>query len=161
MFEFVNISLQKVFLCIFNDRFFSGFYYLRTGFSFGPFLSVGKMQAEVENQELMIEQSPNGYTSMYANLAFTKIILNDSLFLFCSLQWLIIFFLHMVDAKTEAPTVCVRFQLQRECSFGQNFLIVGEDPMFGLWDPNNAIPLTWSDGHLWTVDLVSSMHFAR
>ncbi|CAH1418624.1 unnamed protein product [Lactuca virosa] len=78
-------------------------------------LSSSRTQAEVENQELLIEPSPNGYT--------------------------------------KAPTVCVRFQLQKECSFGQNFLIVGEDPMFGLWDPNNAIPLTWSDGHLWTVDL--------
>ncbi|GJW89665.1 carbohydrate-binding-like fold protein [Tanacetum coccineum] len=28
-----------------------------------------------------------------------------------------------------------------------------DDPVLGLWDPNSAIPLTWSDGHLWTVDL--------
>ncbi|KAL4587279.1 hypothetical protein LXL04_000147 [Taraxacum kok-saghyz] len=78
-------------------------------------LSSSHTQAEVENQELLIEQSPNGYT--------------------------------------KPRTVCVRFQLQKECSFGQNFLIVGEDPIFGLWDPENAIPLTWSDGHVWSVDL--------
>ncbi|KAI3788551.1 hypothetical protein L2E82_01321 [Cichorium intybus] len=78
-------------------------------------LSSSHTQAEVENHELLIEQSMNGHT--------------------------------------KARTVCVRFQLQKECSFGQNFLIVGDDPMFGLWDPMNAVPLTWSDGHLWTVDL--------
>ncbi|XP_010262821.1 PREDICTED: uncharacterized protein LOC104601244 isoform X2 [Nelumbo nucifera] len=50
-------------------------------------------------------------------------------------------------------TVHVRFQLQKECLFGERFLLVGDDPIFGLWDPSNAIPLEWSDGHIWTVDL--------
>ncbi|KAK9057811.1 hypothetical protein SSX86_022649 [Deinandra increscens subsp. villosa] len=58
---------------------------------------------------------------------------------------------HAIEAETQ--TVGVRFQLQRECSFGQNFLITGDHPILGLWDPNNAISLTWSDGHIWTVDL--------
>ncbi|XP_071720579.1 uncharacterized protein [Rutidosis leptorrhynchoides] len=57
------------------------------------------------------------------------------------------------NGHTNAQTVGVKFQLQRECSFGQNFLLTGDDPVLGLWDPNNAIPLTWSDGHLWTVHL--------
>lgn len=39
--------------------------------------------------------------------------------------------------------------------FGEQFLVVGDDPMFGLWDPASAIPLNWSDGHTWTVELVS------
>lgn len=39
--------------------------------------------------------------------------------------------------------------------FGEHFFILGDDPVFGgLWDPENALPLTWSDGHVWTVDLV-------
>ncbi|TYI11165.1 hypothetical protein ES332_A09G192800v1 [Gossypium tomentosum] len=25
--------------------------------------------------------------------------------------------------------------------------------MLGLWDPDNAVPLTWSEGHVWTVEL--------
>jgi hypothetical protein len=33
--------------------------------------------------------------------------------------------------------------------------MVGDDTMFGLWDPSSAIPLNWSDGHVWTVELVS------
>lgn len=52
-------------------------------------------------------------------------------------------------------TIHVKFQLQKECSFGQQFLIVGDDPMFGLWDPSSAIPMNWSDGNVWTVELVS------
>jgi len=27
--------------------------------------------------------------------------------------------------------------------------------MFGLWDPSSAIPLNWSEGHVWTVEQVS------
>ncbi|XP_052172471.1 uncharacterized protein LOC127788331 [Diospyros lotus] len=50
-------------------------------------------------------------------------------------------------------TVHVRFQLQKECSFGEHFLLVGDDPMIGCWDPSNAIPLNWSDGHLWSVEM--------
>ncbi|XP_021970355.1 uncharacterized protein LOC110865408 isoform X2 [Helianthus annuus] len=57
------------------------------------------------------------------------------------------------NGYTETQTVGVQFQLRRECSFGQNFLITGDHPILGLWDPNNAVPLTWSDGHIWTVHL--------
>lgn len=53
-------------------------------------------------------------------------------------------------------TVRVRFQLRKECVFGEHFFILGEHPVFGggLWDPENALPLNWSDGHVWTLDLV-------
>ncbi|XP_043697868.1 uncharacterized protein LOC122648708 [Telopea speciosissima] len=61
-----------------------------------------------------------------------------------------------VDDQSQASqskTVHVKFQLQKECMFGQRFLLVGDDSVFGLWDPSNAIPLEWSDGHIWTVEL--------
>ncbi|XP_027071398.1 uncharacterized protein [Coffea arabica] len=54
---------------------------------------------------------------------------------------------------TQFKSVHVKFQLKRECLFGQQFLIVGDDPMFGLWEPSNAIPLNWSEGHVWTVEM--------
>ncbi|CAI9097325.1 OLC1v1033719C2 [Oldenlandia corymbosa var. corymbosa] len=54
---------------------------------------------------------------------------------------------------TEFKTVHIKFELKRECSFGLHFFMVGEDPMFGLWDPENAIPLNWSDGHVWALEL--------
>ncbi|KAG7553766.1 Carbohydrate-binding-like fold [Arabidopsis suecica] len=59
-------------------------------------------------------------------------------------------------AEIEAPikTVRVRFQLRKECVFGEHFFILGDDPVFGgLWDPETALPLNWSDGNVWTVDL--------
>uniref|UniRef100_A0A0E0DS78 PH domain-containing protein n=1 Tax=Oryza meridionalis TaxID=40149 RepID=A0A0E0DS78_9ORYZ len=49
-------------------------------------------------------------------------------------------------------TVRVRFVLKRECTFGQSFHLVGDDPALGLWDPSKAVPLDWSEGHDWTVE---------
>ncbi|KAL8192698.1 hypothetical protein R6Q57_027146 [Mikania cordata] len=92
------------------------------------YISSSHTQAEDDNHKFLIEESPSGYTSTQVkdvNLS--------------------------VEAETQ--TVGVQFQLQRECSFGQNFLITGDHPILGLWDPKNAISLTWSDGHVWTVDI--------
>lgn len=52
---------------------------------------------------------------------------------------------------SQTKTAHVKFVLQRACMFGEQFFLVGDDPMFGLWDPCNAIPMEWSDGHLWTA----------
>ncbi|KAJ8533061.1 hypothetical protein K7X08_015950 [Anisodus acutangulus] len=53
----------------------------------------------------------------------------------------------------QSELVRVKFQLNKECSFGQHFHIVGDDPMLGSWDPSNAVPLEWSEGHVWNVEL--------
>ncbi|KAI3886570.1 hypothetical protein MKX03_005489 [Papaver bracteatum] len=53
----------------------------------------------------------------------------------------------------EIKTVQVKFQLVKDCLSGQDILVVGDDPIIGAWDPSNAIPLEWSDGHLWSVQL--------
>uniref|UniRef100_A0A5B7B074 CBM20 domain-containing protein n=1 Tax=Davidia involucrata TaxID=16924 RepID=A0A5B7B074_DAVIN len=74
---------------------------------------------------------------------------------------------HLQNEETQiqdqSKTVHVEFQLQRECLFGERFHIVGGDPMLGSWDPSSAIPLDWSDGHVWTVELdmpiEKSIHF--
>ncbi|ESQ40089.1 hypothetical protein EUTSA_v10013736mg [Eutrema salsugineum] len=59
-----------------------------------------------------------------------------------------------VEKSSATKTVRVSFQLRRECVFGEHFFILGDDPVFGVpWDPENALPLSWSDGHVWTVDL--------
>ncbi|KAH7838279.1 hypothetical protein Vadar_024437 [Vaccinium darrowii] len=52
-----------------------------------------------------------------------------------------------------SKTVHVKFQLQQECLFGEHFLLVGDDHILGCWNPLNAVPLNWSDGHFWTVEL--------
>ncbi|KAL3327287.1 hypothetical protein AABB24_035117 [Solanum stoloniferum] len=56
------------------------------------------------------------------------------------------------DTNQSKP-VRVKFQLNKECSFGQHFYLVGDDPMLGLWDPSNAVQLEWSEGHVWKVEL--------
>ncbi|XP_031486801.1 uncharacterized protein LOC116255166 isoform X4 [Nymphaea colorata] len=63
----------------------------------------------------------------------------------------------VIDVGFGAPearnmTVCIRFVLRKKCLFGQQFFLVGEDPIFGSWDPSAAIPMTWSEGHIWTVE---------
>ncbi|CAL9121376.1 unnamed protein product [Musa textilis] len=58
-----------------------------------------------------------------------------------------------VEKADRYKTVLVRFVLQMKCSFGQQFLLVGDDPMFGLWDPEKAVPLEWTSGHEWTAEL--------
>lgn len=60
------------------------------------------------------------------------------------------------DETTETYSsrkVHVRFQVQRECQFGEQFLVIGDDPALGSWDPSSAVPLDWSDGHIWSVEL--------
>ncbi|OAY61086.1 uncharacterized protein LOC110614812 [Manihot esculenta] len=50
-------------------------------------------------------------------------------------------------------TAHVKFQLQKECRFGDQFLLVGDDPIIGAWNPESAAPMNWSDGHIWSVEL--------
>ncbi|XP_021639653.2 uncharacterized protein LOC110634817 isoform X2 [Hevea brasiliensis] len=67
--------------------------------------------------------------------------------------------LGLEDAETktqetyQSKTVHVKFHLKKKCSFGEQFALVGDDPLFGVWDPASAIPLNWSDGHVWTLEL--------
>ncbi|KAI3964440.1 hypothetical protein MKX01_007130 [Papaver californicum] len=56
----------------------------------------------------------------------------------------------------QPETVRVKFRLIIEmCQFlfHQEFLVVGDDPILGVWDPKSAIPLKWSEGHLETAEL--------
>jgi len=50
-----------------------------------------------------------------------------------------------------AKTVRVKFVLKKRCAFGQQFLVVGDDPALGLWDPSKATALDWSEDHVWTA----------
>ncbi|WOL00714.1 hypothetical protein Cni_G09427 [Canna indica] len=58
-----------------------------------------------------------------------------------------------LETTEASKTVHVRFVLHKECAFGQQFFLAGDDPMFGLWDPSNAIPMEWSSGHVWIAEL--------
>ncbi|KAE9592011.1 hypothetical protein Lal_00038402 [Lupinus albus] len=58
-----------------------------------------------------------------------------------------------VQQENELKNIHVKFQLQKCCDFGEQFLVVGDDPMLGSWNPSNALPMTWSDDHIWTTHL--------
>ncbi|XVF55112.1 hypothetical protein PTKIN_Ptkin06aG0010000 [Pterospermum kingtungense] len=57
------------------------------------------------------------------------------------------------EEENPSKTAYVKFQLQKKCLFGDHIFVVGDHPMFGLWDPENAVPLTWSEGHVWSLEL--------
>ncbi|KAH1068796.1 hypothetical protein GYH30_006385 [Glycine max] len=57
------------------------------------------------------------------------------------------------EQTNESKFVHVSFQLEKSCNFGEQFLIVGGDPVLGSWDPLEALPMTWSEGHVWSVEL--------
>ncbi|XP_057535273.1 uncharacterized protein LOC130813455 [Amaranthus tricolor] len=50
-----------------------------------------------------------------------------------------------------SQTVRMKVELKKECQFGDSFLIVGDDPILGSWNPSHAIPLNWSEGHIWSL----------
>ncbi|GMI96445.1 hypothetical protein like AT5G01260 [Hibiscus trionum] len=58
-----------------------------------------------------------------------------------------------LEQEIPSKTITVKFQLQKECSFGEHFFLVGDHPMLGSWNPESALPLTWSEGHVWTAEL--------
>ncbi|PUZ53877.1 hypothetical protein GQ55_5G085600 [Panicum hallii var. hallii] len=50
-----------------------------------------------------------------------------------------------------SKTVRVKFVLKKQCAFGQQFLVVGDAPALGQWDPSKATALDWSEDHVWTA----------
>nr|CAD1823448.1 unnamed protein product [Ananas comosus var. bracteatus] len=58
-----------------------------------------------------------------------------------------------LEFQVPLKTSHVKFVLHKECLFGQRFLLVGDDSNISSWDPSKAIPLEWSDGHVWTTEL--------
>ncbi|CAL0328271.1 unnamed protein product [Lupinus luteus] len=61
--------------------------------------------------------------------------------------------LETMKFEDEMKNIHVKFELQKNCEFGEQFLLLGDDPMLGSWNPSNALPMTWSDGHVWTTHL--------
>ncbi|XWS59943.1 hypothetical protein CRYUN_Cryun08bG0165500 [Craigia yunnanensis] len=43
------------------------------------------------------------------------------------------------EEENPSKTAYVKFQLQKECSFGEHIFLVGDHPMLGLWDPESYI----------------------
>ncbi|KAH7447896.1 hypothetical protein KP509_01G126300 [Ceratopteris richardii] len=64
----------------------------------------------------------------------------------------------LVIAPAESEAVNVTFQLQKLVEFGQGFVIAGNVPQLGNWDPAQAAFMTVTGDRDWsvTVDLVAA-----
>ncbi len=49
--------------------------------------------------------------------------------------------------------VPVTFKLQYRCNFGQNMCITGVATTLGSWDVEQAVPLEWTDGDVWSASV--------
>ncbi|KAK6947043.1 Carbohydrate binding module family 20 [Dillenia turbinata] len=65
------------------------------------------------------------------------------------------------NSTKKIESLHVKFQLQKECHFGEHFLLIGDHPIIGSWNLSKAIPMNWSDGHLWSVELVRNWNKFR
>lgn len=43
----------------------------------------------------------------------------------------------------------VRFNIRVRCEFGQQLVVVGSCAALGAWNVDNAVRLTWQEGHIW------------
>eukprot|EP00246_Nothoceros_aenigmaticus_P008243 TRINITY_DN227_c0_g1_i1.p2 TRINITY_DN227_c0_g1~~TRINITY_DN227_c0_g1_i1.p2 ORF type:complete len:166 (+),score=29.42 TRINITY_DN227_c0_g1_i1:354-851(+) len=62
-----------------------------------------------------------------------------------------------VAVPESGPTIKVKFVLQKECHFGQQYNVVGDNSYLGNWEPTASVPLVWAEGHIWSSDVVSMM----
>jgi hypothetical protein len=54
----------------------------------------------------------------------------------------------VVDGKAVVPCV---FKLGRHCNFGEHWAVVGNAEELGNWNPDHAVPMTWTPGDIWVA----------
>ena len=47
----------------------------------------------------------------------------------------------------------VCFMLPYRCKFGQRLCVIGASDNLGAWDVSKAIPMEWTDGDVWMVNM--------
>lgn len=57
------------------------------------------------------------------------------------------------STPTSTPQHTVRFSLCYEARFGQQLRLVGSVPTAGSWKPSKSLPLTWTEGNEWVLDV--------
>jgi len=55
--------------------------------------------------------------------------------------------------EVSGKNMALRFCVHVPCEFGDNVQICGNVDQLGMWDPQRSLPLTWSDGDLWSADI--------
>lgn len=49
--------------------------------------------------------------------------------------------------------VRVTIAIQKRVNFGERITVVGETDALGRWRPCDGVPLTWSDGDVWSAEI--------
>ncbi|MCO5610691.1 hypothetical protein L7F22_064932 [Adiantum nelumboides] len=60
---------------------------------------------------------------------------------------------NVAGSSSGTQLVKVKFVLEKRCEFGQHFNVVGDDELFGAWNPEASIPMQWFEGHIWTTEM--------
>lgn len=53
-----------------------------------------------------------------------------------------------------ASDVKVTIAIQKRVNFGERIAVVGETAVLGRWRPCDGVPLTWSDGDVWSAEVI-------
>jgi hypothetical protein len=56
-------------------------------------------------------------------------------------------------SDADEPPVPVTFKLQYHCNFGQNMCLTGVAKTMVSWDVQEAVPLQWGDGDVWSAQV--------
>jgi hypothetical protein len=67
---------------------------------------------------------------------------------------------HSQASSAQRETVDVGFSIRYQCNFGQKIYLLGSDDALGAWDVQRAVPLSWSDGDVWTVNALLQFGWA-
>lgn len=57
------------------------------------------------------------------------------------------------DEEMRDNSVLMKFRIVHHVPFGEGLFIIGSVPELGSWEPENAIPLLWEPGDVWTVSV--------
>ena len=49
----------------------------------------------------------------------------------------------------------MKLVLEKACRFGEGFYVVGNHPVLGDWNVDAAVPMDWSEGHIWSAEVVN------
>jgi len=66
---------------------------------------------------------------------------------------------HTQKTLSRLPALCVAgnievsFSLPYHCKYGQRLCIIGGSDFLGAWNVERAVPMEWSEGDVWTVDM--------
>jgi hypothetical protein len=58
----------------------------------------------------------------------------------------------MCERSTMQPVV-VKFKVHRAVHYGQHVALVGNSPLLGRWNLDDAVPMEWAEGDNWMVEL--------